>query len=147
MLSATSCSQLPPGAVCISTLCRHTSGYQCSSLPCCSTTSAVGDVVILSFPFKYEMRNLAACGMNRDFSYAHHGSFPSWLCCSFELFQRDVGPQVTRSEFVLLWATYLAIMYGGLEAGIGAGIVFATLYFAFAYARVRLQCHFVASGI
>lgn len=50
--------------------------------------------------------------------------------------------QVTRSEFVLLWGTYLAIMYAGLEAGIGAGIVFATLYFAFVYARVRrpAQC-------
>ena len=45
--------------------------------------------------------------------------------------------QVTRSEFVLLWATYLAVMYGGLQAGIGAGIVFSTLYFAWAYARVR----------
>ena len=47
--------------------------------------------------------------------------------------------QVTRSEFVLLWATYLAVMYGGLQAGIGAGIVFSTLYFAWAYARVRPQ--------
>ena len=46
--------------------------------------------------------------------------------------------QVTRSEFVLLWATYLAIMYAGLEAGIGAGILLSTLYFAFAYARVTL---------
>ena len=45
--------------------------------------------------------------------------------------------QVTRSEFVLLWATYLAVMWGGLQAGIGAGIVLSTLYFAWAYARVR----------
>jgi SulP family sulfate permease len=44
--------------------------------------------------------------------------------------------QVTRMEFVLLWATYLAIMYTDLERGIGAGIVMATLYFAYSYAQV-----------
>ena len=37
---------------------------------------------------------------------------------------------------MLLWATYLAVMWGGLQAGIGLGIVFCTLYFAFSYARV-----------
>ncbi|KAK9810835.1 hypothetical protein WJX73_000129 [Symbiochloris irregularis] len=47
--------------------------------------------------------------------------------------------KVTKVEFGLLWATYLAIMYAGLEAGIGAGIMMATLYFAFAYARVNVQ--------
>ena len=51
--------------------------------------------------------------------------------------------QVTRSEFVLLWATYLAVMWGGLQAGIGAGIVLSTLYFAWAYARV--SCPALAS--
>ena len=45
--------------------------------------------------------------------------------------------QVTRAEFVLLWATYLAIMFSSLEAGIGIGIILATFYFAFSYARVR----------
>jgi MFS superfamily sulfate permease-like transporter len=40
-------------------------------------------------------------------------------------------------EYVLLWATYLAIMYSDLERGIGAGIVMATLYFAYSYAQVR----------
>ena len=44
--------------------------------------------------------------------------------------------QVTRAEFVLLWATYLAIMFTSLEAGIGIGIILATFYFAFSYARV-----------
>ena len=44
--------------------------------------------------------------------------------------------QVTRAEFVLLWATYLAIMFSSLEAGIGIGIILATFYFAFSYARV-----------
>ena len=39
-------------------------------------------------------------------------------------------------EFALLWATYLAIMYSDLERGIGAGIVMATLYFAYSYAQV-----------
>ena len=43
---------------------------------------------------------------------------------------------------MLLWATYLAVMYGGLQAGIGIGIVFCTLYFAFSYARViTLPCN------
>ena len=45
--------------------------------------------------------------------------------------------QVTRMEYVLLWATYLAIMYSDLESGIGAGIVMATLYFAYSYAQAR----------
>ncbi len=40
-------------------------------------------------------------------------------------------------EFLLLWATYLAIMYTDLERGIGAGIVMATLYFAYSYAQAR----------
>ena len=47
-----------------------------------------------------------------------------------------LGAQVTRMEFALLWATYLAIMYSDLERGIGAGIVMATLYFAYSYAQV-----------
>ena len=47
--------------------------------------------------------------------------------------------QVTRMEFALLWATYLAIMYTDLERGIGAGIVMATLYFAYSYAQVRCK--------
>lgn len=41
-------------------------------------------------------------------------------------------------EFLLLWATYLAIMYTDLERGIGAGIVMATLYFAYSYAQACL---------
>jgi hypothetical protein len=48
------------------------------------------------------------------------------------------GWQVTRMEFLLLWATYLAIMYTDLERGIGAGIVMATLYFAYSYAQACL---------
>ena len=48
-----------------------------------------------------------------------------------------LGAQVTKVEFALLWATYLAIMYSDLERGIGAGIVMATLYFAYSYAQVR----------
>jgi hypothetical protein len=46
--------------------------------------------------------------------------------------------QVTRAEFALLWATYLAIMFTDLETGIGIGIVLATFYFAISYARVWL---------
>ena len=50
--------------------------------------------------------------------------------------------QVTRMEFVLLWATYLAIMYTDLERGIGAGVVMATLYFAYSYAQARPSSFF-----
>ena len=46
--------------------------------------------------------------------------------------------KVLLIEFLLLWATYLAIMFTNLEAGIGIGIVLATMYFAFSYARVRV---------
>ena len=45
--------------------------------------------------------------------------------------------QVTRAEYLLLWATYVAIMGYGLEGGIGIGIIAATLYFAWSYAQVR----------
>jgi MFS superfamily sulfate permease-like transporter len=43
-------------------------------------------------------------------------------------------------EYVLLWAAFSAIMQFGLEIGIGAGIVMATLYFAYAYAKASPQC-------
>ncbi|BDA44720.1 Uncharacterized protein C24H6.11c [Coccomyxa sp. Obi] len=54
-----------------------------------------------------------------------------WLIYSYR--------KVTRMEFLLLWATYLAIMYTDLERGIGAGIVMATLYFAYSYAQVTVR--------
>ena len=44
--------------------------------------------------------------------------------------------QVLNIEFILLWCTYLAIMFTNLEAGIAIGFVLATMYFAFSYARV-----------
>ena len=44
--------------------------------------------------------------------------------------------KLSRPEYCLLWATFGAIMQWGLEAGIAAGIVLATLYFAWAYAKV-----------
>ncbi|GAX80746.1 hypothetical protein CEUSTIGMA_g8181.t1 [Chlamydomonas eustigma] len=43
--------------------------------------------------------------------------------------------KLSRPEYILLWCTFVAIMYSGLEAGIGAGIVMATLYFAYEYAQ------------
>ena len=43
--------------------------------------------------------------------------------------------QVSRMEFVLLWATFVAIMLTDLEQGIGIGIVMAVLYFAYSYAQ------------
>ena len=45
--------------------------------------------------------------------------------------------KVTRAEYVLLVLGFLSILIWGLEGGIAIGIVLATLYFAFAYARVR----------
>lgn len=51
-----------------------------------------------------------------------------WLIHSFH--------KLSRTEYVLLLATFLATVQLGLELGIGIGIVMATLFFAFAYARV-----------
>ena len=52
-----------------------------------------------------------------------------WLVLSFY--------KLSRTEYVLLLATFLATVQLGLELGIGAGIVMATLFFAAAYAKVR----------
>lgn len=43
--------------------------------------------------------------------------------------------QVSRAEFVLLWATFVAIMLTDLERGILIGIIMAVLYFAYSYAQ------------
>ena len=47
--------------------------------------------------------------------------------------------QVSRTEFVLLWATFVAIMLTDLERGILIGIIMAVLYFAYSYAQAS-QC-------
>ncbi|KAG2496216.1 hypothetical protein HYH03_005814 [Edaphochlamys debaryana] len=47
--------------------------------------------------------------------------------------------KLSRAEYVLLWASFGSIMYLGLELGIAAGIVLATLYFAFQYARSQVS--------
>lgn len=44
-----------------------------------------------------------------------------------------------RAEYCLLLATFFAILQFGLEGGIAAGIVAATLYFAFAYAQSQVK--------
>ncbi|EFJ45005.1 hypothetical protein VOLCADRAFT_94701 [Volvox carteri f. nagariensis] len=54
-----------------------------------------------------------------------------WLILSYR--------KLSRPEYVLLWATFLSIMNGGLELGIGAGIVMATLYFAYQYAQSQVS--------
>ncbi|KAK9867709.1 hypothetical protein WJX84_006943 [Apatococcus fuscideae] len=56
------------------------------------------------------------------------------------LFDWLIAPfgRVGRAEYVLLWATFLAIVNTNLEVGIAAGIVAATLYFAYAYAKVHV---------
>lgn len=53
-----------------------------------------------------------------------------WLLLSFT--------KMTRIEYGLLLATFGAIMQWGLEGGIAAGIVLATLYFAAAYAQSQV---------
>ena len=45
--------------------------------------------------------------------------------------------KVTRAEYVLLVLGFVSILIWGLEGGIAIGIVLATLYFAYAYAKVR----------
>ena len=46
--------------------------------------------------------------------------------------------KVSRMEFVLLWATFVAIMLTDLERGIGIGIIMAVLYFAYSYAQAGI---------
>ena len=43
--------------------------------------------------------------------------------------------KLSKPEYVLLWLTFLAIMWSGLELGIAAGIVMVTLVFAYEYAQ------------
>jgi len=54
-----------------------------------------------------------------------------WLILSFF--------KLTLVEYALLWITFSCIMAVGLEGGIAAGIVFATLYFAYAYASSQVE--------
>ncbi|KAI8107618.1 hypothetical protein M9435_002646 [Picochlorum sp. BPE23] len=54
-----------------------------------------------------------------------------WLFLSYQ--------KLTRMEYVLLWMTFFSVMEFGLEGGIGAGIVCATLYFSYAYAQSQVQ--------
>jgi len=46
--------------------------------------------------------------------------------------------KVTRSEYVLLLLTFLAIMQFELEMGVAVGIVLCLMFFAFTYARVNM---------
>ncbi|GIL91039.1 hypothetical protein Vretimale_9478 [Volvox reticuliferus] len=54
-----------------------------------------------------------------------------WLILSYR--------KLSRAEYVLLWATFVSIMNAGLELGIAAGIVMATLYFAYQYAQSQVS--------
>lgn len=47
--------------------------------------------------------------------------------------------KLTLVEYGLLWLTFASVMQWGLEGGIAAGIVCATLYFAYAYAQSQVQ--------
>ena len=48
-------------------------------------------------------------------------------------------PPPARAEYCLLLATFGAILQFGLEGGIAAGIVLATLYFSLAYAKSQAR--------
>ena len=62
-------------------------------------------------------------------------------CCASMPF-----PVSSLAEYGLLWATFAAIMQWGLEAGIAAGVVAATLYFALGYAQSQLSAFSLAPG-
>lgn len=47
--------------------------------------------------------------------------------------------RVRKVEYALLVATFVAIMVLGLELGIAAGIVAASLIFAYQYSKARCQ--------
>lgn len=65
---------------------------------------------------------------------------------SFSASRGAPPPPSTCAEYGLLLATFGAIMQWGLEGGILAGIVLATLYFAAAYAQSQVQAIRVAEG-
>lgn len=44
--------------------------------------------------------------------------------------------KVSRAEYLLLLATFISIMELELEAGVAAGMLLCTIYFAVTYARV-----------
>lgn len=54
--------------------------------------------------------------------------------------------QVTRMEFILLWASFLIIMATDLQRGIVIGIILAVLYFAWSYAQAR-HSNRIAQGL
>jgi SulP family sulfate permease len=55
-------------------------------------------------------------------------------------------PCPARAEYALLWVTFGSIMQWGLEGGVAAGIVSATLYFAVAYARSQVSSFAAAAA-
>lgn len=57
------------------------------------------------------------------------------------------GWQVAHAEFVLLWMTFLAIIYTDLETGIAAGVIFSVFYFAYCYSVVCIQLSSVRDSI
>lgn len=58
------------------------------------------------------------------------------LLCPYQCLCR----KLSRDEYLLLWATFLVVLQLGLQQGIGIGVVLATLYFAYMYARSQV-CH------
>ena len=61
-----------------------------------------------------------------------------WLFLSYKM--------MTLKEWAILWLTFAAIMKWGLELGIGAGILFAILYFTWAYSRAQVAAIGLETG-
>ena len=87
-------------------------------------------------------------GLARPFrSKAHSGRLAaqsiSYSDCMLMRVSKLNMPIVTAlsllcAEYLLLWCGFFSILFLGLEGGIAAGVVLSALYFATAYARVRV---------
>ncbi|KAK9845864.1 hypothetical protein WJX81_004564 [Elliptochloris bilobata] len=47
--------------------------------------------------------------------------------------------KVARSEFVLLWMTFLSVVYSDLQTGILAGMLYSVIFFAYRYSQVTVK--------
>lgn len=70
--------------------------------------------------------------VSEDRSLAEHCTLQDWLFLAYQ--------RVRGVEYGLLVATFIAIMLMGLELGIAAGIVAASLIFAYNYSKVGTVC-------
>ena len=87
------------------------------------------------------MRANSAAHFARFEKLIANSKIPSYAVCIATWQQlRRMCMQVSRAEFILLWMTFVAIIYTDLETGIFAGVVFSVFYFAYSYAKVHPEC-------